>query len=192
MADHGQTGCARLPRSRRSTPASRASSRSAPIARRHLYLQPGCRLDPRAVAARLDGVEGRRGVAVSRRAAKPSRAATGEELVFAPTAGGLFTLSGDASILDHPDALHRTWAALANPNAGEILVSAAEGHEFADLGGGDHVGGGSPARSSPATRRCRCCWSMSRARPGASSTSHLSSSLISASRRPRTRWVRAA
>ena len=67
----------------------------------------------------------------------------GEELVFAPAAGGVFTLSGDASILDHPDALARTWAALANPNAGEILVSAAEGHEFADLGGGDHVGGGS-------------------------------------------------
>ena len=37
----------------------------------------------------------------------------------------------------------RTWAALANPNAGEVLVSAAEGYEFADLGGGDHVGGGS-------------------------------------------------
>ena len=28
-------------------------------------------------------------------------------------------------------------------NAGEVLVSAAEGFEFSDLGGGDHVGGGS-------------------------------------------------
>ena len=28
---------------------------------------------------------------------------------------------------DHPDALARAWAALANPNAGEVLVSAAEG-----------------------------------------------------------------
>ena len=37
----------------------------------------------------------------------------------------------------------RAWAALANPNAGEILVSAAEGYEFADIGGGHHVGGGS-------------------------------------------------
>jgi len=52
-------------------------------------------------------------------------------------------LSGDASILGHPDAVARSWAALANPNAGEVLVSAAEGYEFADLGGGDHVGGGS-------------------------------------------------
>jgi len=114
-----------------------ASNRAA-----HVYLQPGCRLDPRAVAARLDTVpaaeitlfrEG--GDAVARR--------EGEELVFAPAAGGAFALSGDASILGYPDALARTWAALANPNAGEVLVSAAEGHEFADLGGGSHVGGGS-------------------------------------------------
>ena len=108
----------------------------------HLYLQPGCRLDPRAVAARLDGVRAAE-VSLFREGGEAVARRDGEELVFAPAAGGLFTLSGDASILDHPDALHRTWAALANPNAGEILVSAAEGHEFADLGGGDHVGGGS-------------------------------------------------
>ena len=35
------------------------------------------------------------------------------------------------------------WAALANPNAGDILVSATEGYELTDLGGGHHVGGGS-------------------------------------------------
>ena len=45
--------------------------------------------------------------------------------------------------LDHPDAARRSRAALANPNAGELLVSAAEGWELADLGGGHHVGGGS-------------------------------------------------
>ena len=33
--------------------------------------------------------------------------------------------------------------ALANPNAGELLVSAAEGWELADLGGRHHLGGGS-------------------------------------------------
>ncbi|HEX2304172.1 MAG TPA: nucleotide pyrophosphatase/phosphodiesterase family protein [Gaiella sp.] len=33
--------------------------------------------------------------------------------------------------------------ALANPNAGDVLVSAAEGVEFADLGGRHHAGGGS-------------------------------------------------
>ena len=52
-------------------------------------------------------------------------------------------LSGDASILGYPDGLARAWAALGNPNAGEVLVSAAEGYEFTDLGGGHHVGGGS-------------------------------------------------
>jgi hypothetical protein len=34
-------------------------------------------------------------------------------------------------------------SALANPNAGELLVSAAEGWELADLGGRHHAGGGS-------------------------------------------------
>ena len=33
--------------------------------------------------------------------------------------------------------------ALANPNAGDVLVSAAQGVEFADLGGRHHAGGGS-------------------------------------------------
>jgi hypothetical protein len=45
--------------------------------------------------------------------------------------------------LEHPDAARRARAALANPNAGELLVSAAEGWEFADLGGRHHAGGGS-------------------------------------------------
>ena len=66
----------------------------------------------------------------------------GEELRFRPGAGGWET-SGDAAILDHPDALYRVWSALANPNAGELLVSAAPGWEFADLGGRHHAGGGS-------------------------------------------------
>ena len=108
----------------------------------HLYLQPGCRLEPRQVAARLDGVKAAE-VTLFREGTSAVARRDGEELHFTPAAGGLFALSGDASILDHPDALARTWAALANPNAGEILVSAAEGYEFADLGGGDHVGGGS-------------------------------------------------
>jgi len=47
------------------------------------------------------------------------------------------------ALLDHPDALNRSWSALANPNAGELLISAAEGWEFVDLGGRHHAGGGS-------------------------------------------------
>ena len=37
----------------------------------------------------------------------------------------------------------RLAAALRNPNAGDVLVSAAPGYEFADLGGRHHAGGGS-------------------------------------------------
>ena len=37
----------------------------------------------------------------------------------------------------------RAWHALANPNAGDVLVSAAAGVELADLGGRHHAGGGS-------------------------------------------------
>jgi predicted AlkP superfamily pyrophosphatase or phosphodiesterase len=43
----------------------------------------------------------------------------------------------------YPDAKRRLEAALRNPNAGDVLVSAAPGYEFADLGGRHHVGGGS-------------------------------------------------
>ena len=142
MADHGQTNV------REATSLAElyadvegvlplGSNRAA-----HLYLQPGGPLEPREVAARLDGVKAAE-VTLFREGTNAVARRDGEELHFTPAAGGLFALSGDATILDHPDALARTWAALANPNAGEILVSAAEGHEFADLGGGDHVGGGS-------------------------------------------------
>jgi predicted AlkP superfamily pyrophosphatase or phosphodiesterase len=37
----------------------------------------------------------------------------------------------------------RAWQALANPNAGEVIVSAAAGVEFMDQGGRHHAGGGS-------------------------------------------------
>jgi hypothetical protein len=50
----------------------------------------------------------------------------------------------DLSLLDDfPDGRVRAEAALRNPNAGEVLVSAAPGWEFADLAGRSHLGGGS-------------------------------------------------
>jgi hypothetical protein len=62
--------------------------------------------------------------------------------------GELATLA--ASISDggfrsdaYPDALARSWDALACPRSGEVLLSAAPGYEFTDWGGADHVGGGS-------------------------------------------------
>jgi hypothetical protein len=66
----------------------------------------------------------------------------GEELRFAATEDG-FRTSGDESLLSHPDGLARAWAALRNPNAGDVIVSAAAGVEFVDLAGRHHVGGGS-------------------------------------------------
>jgi len=50
----------------------------------------------------------------------------------------------DAAILDaYPLGRERVEAALRNPNAGEVLVSAASGWELADLAGMHHAGGGS-------------------------------------------------
>ncbi|HEY4975765.1 MAG TPA: hypothetical protein VII05_00245, partial [Gaiellaceae bacterium] len=81
------------------------------------------------VVAYRDGAE-----AVARRA--------GAELRFAPTQEGWRT-SGEARLLDQPLALERLWSALENPNAGDVLVSATPGLEFADLGGRHHAAGGS-------------------------------------------------
>jgi hypothetical protein len=101
----------------------------------------GTREDERSLARRLDGVPAvevalfrEDGTAVARR--------DGEELRFAPTEDG-WELAGDQAVLDHPNALERAWRALANPNAGELLLSAAPGWEFADLAGRHHAGGGS-------------------------------------------------
>jgi hypothetical protein len=49
----------------------------------------------------------------------------------------------DALLDEHPEGRARAEAALRNPNAGEVLVSAAPGWEFVDLAGRHHLGGGS-------------------------------------------------
>jgi hypothetical protein len=50
----------------------------------------------------------------------------------------------DVALLDaFPEGRARAEAALRNPNAGSVIVSAAPGWEFADLAGRTHVGGGS-------------------------------------------------
>ncbi len=89
------------------------------------------------LAARLDGNPGV-DVVLYREGEEAVARRDGEELRFTPHG-----TSGDAAILDHPQGLERAWAALANPNAGELIVSAAAGWEFADLAGRHHAGGGS-------------------------------------------------
>jgi hypothetical protein len=98
----------------------------------------------RELAERLDGAAGvdlalflEDGDAVARK--------QGREVRFAPDENG-WAVSGDAGILvgdEYPNAYERVWCALACPNAGEVIVSAAEGWEFEDLGGRHHAGGGS-------------------------------------------------
>jgi Type I phosphodiesterase / nucleotide pyrophosphatase len=83
------------------------------------------------------------------------------ELRFAPegpvvdTRGRRWSVEGEldaieASVEDgllssaaYPDALARVWSALTCPTSGEVLLSAAPGHEFMDWGRQAHVGGGS-------------------------------------------------
>ena len=109
-----------------------------------VYTLPSCPLGVRALAQRLE-TEPAADVVLFREAGAAVARHGREELRFAPSGCG-WTLDGEASVLDqdrYPKGLERAWRALLCPNAGEILVSAADGFEFADLGGSHHVGGGS-------------------------------------------------
>ena len=106
-----------------------------------VYRLDGCRDDARGLARRLDG-DPDVDVALFREDGHVVARRAGEELRFAPDDGGWWT-TGDRALLDHPHGLPRAWAALQNPNAGDVVVSAADGVEFTDLAGRHHVGGGS-------------------------------------------------
>jgi hypothetical protein len=140
-ADHGQTRITDVARLQDPFAGVEATVVTASNRAGMVYRLPGCALEARDLARRLDGVaaaevvlfrEGDEGVA--RRA--------GEELHFSLLPGGVVT-GGDEGVLDYPAGLERARAALVDPNAGELIVSAAPGVEFADLGGRHHVGGGS-------------------------------------------------
>lgn len=128
LSDHGQTTVDRTARlesalARFDDIVVCASNRAAQV-----YLLPGARTDAEQLAAALDG--------------EPSVDVTlrlDGGAVVARRDGA----DGRPDELEHPDAARRARAALMNPNAGELLVSAAEGWEFADLGGRHHSGGGS-------------------------------------------------
>ena len=132
-ADHGQTPVSEVARLQDRVDGLVTASNRAGMA----YLDG----DPRPAAERLDGAPGV-DVVLFREGEEAVARRDGEELRLALGPGGLET-SGDRSILGEPDGLARAWAAIRNPNAGELVVSAAAGWEFADLGGRHHSGGGS-------------------------------------------------
>ena len=129
LSDHGQTRVDRA--ARLEEPFAdlageiivTASNRAGQV-----YLRPGARVEPAELAQRLDGFP----------AVDVTLRREGDEVVARRD-------GADAPVekLEHPDAAWRARSALANPNAGELLVSAAEGWELTDLGGRHHAGGGS-------------------------------------------------
>ena len=129
LSDHGQTEVEHVARLEprfadlEGQVVVTASNRAGQV-----YLLPGARVDAAELARRLDGEP----------AVEVTLRREGDEAV-ARRGGEDFP----AHELEHPDAAERVRAALANPNAGELLVSVAEGWELVDLGGGHHVGGGS-------------------------------------------------
>jgi hypothetical protein len=129
LSDHGQTPVERAARLEEpfadvaDQVVVAASNRAGQI-----YLLPQARVDAAELARRLDGFPA---VEVTLRREG--------DAVIARSDG----TDGPAEKLDHPDAAWRVRSALDNPNAGELLVSAAEGWELTDLGGRHHAGGGS-------------------------------------------------
>jgi len=131
-SDHGQTGVERSSRLESSFADVRGALVTASNRAGMVYRLPSCKLDTRSLAKLLDDDDAvdtvlfREGDgAVARRDREDVR------------------IDPDGALFDYPDGGRRAWAALHNPNAGDVLVSAAPGVEFADLAGRHHVGGGS-------------------------------------------------
>ncbi len=117
-SDHGQSHVAEAARLEAGGDLVTASNRAAMV-----YTD-----DPRRVAERLDA-QPAAGIVVFREDGRLVVRRDGDE---------------DDALLDAvPDGRVRADAALRNPNAGEVLVSAAPGWEFVDLAGRHHRGGGS-------------------------------------------------
>jgi hypothetical protein len=140
-SDHGQTRVERAVRLQErfadlASVVVTASNRAGMV-----YRLEGCTEDTPALAARLDE-EPAAGVVLFRDGEVAIARREGAELRFEPGEDGWQT-SGDRAVLEFPNALERSWAALRNPNAGEVIVSAGRGFEFADLAGRHHAGGGS-------------------------------------------------
>jgi predicted AlkP superfamily pyrophosphatase or phosphodiesterase len=141
MSDHGQTTVRRVARLEERYRHERETLVAASNRAAHIYrLGPGAPTS-RHLAERLDGDPAAEVVLFHEDGSTVARR-DGSDLHIHASAAGL-RLDGDVSILDQPDAVTRAVAALRCPNAGDVVVSATEGWEFADLGGGHHLGGGS-------------------------------------------------
>jgi predicted AlkP superfamily pyrophosphatase or phosphodiesterase len=117
-SDHGQSSVERVASLDAGDDLVTASNRAAMV-----YTS-----NPRAVAERLD--------------AQPAAGI----VLFSEDGRLVVRRDGDednALLDDVPDGHERAAAAVANPNAGEVIVSAAPGWEFVDLAGRSHIGGGS-------------------------------------------------
>jgi hypothetical protein len=131
-SDHGQTHVehsAQLQAAFADVPGAlvTASNRAGMI-----YRMPECRLDARGLAELLDDEP----------AAETVLFREGDDVV-ARRDGEEVVVDRDGPLFDYADGGVRARAALDNPNAGDVIVSAAPGVEFADLAGRHHAGGGS-------------------------------------------------
>ncbi|HKG17752.1 MAG TPA: alkaline phosphatase family protein [Solirubrobacteraceae bacterium] len=59
---------------------------------------------------------------------------------------------------DYPDPLGRAWSALQCAHSGDVLLSAAPGHEFTDWGGAGHLGAGSHGSLHRDDSLCPLLW----------------------------------
>src|SRR5204863_154286 len=59
---------------------------------------------------------------------------------------------------DYPDPLGRAWSALQCAHSGDVLLSAAPGHEFTDWGGAGHLGAGSHGSMHRDDSLCPLLW----------------------------------
>jgi predicted AlkP superfamily pyrophosphatase or phosphodiesterase len=131
-SDHGQTRVersARLESAFAHVPGTlvTASNRAGMV-----YRLPDCRLEARGLAELLD----------SDADAETVLFREGDDAI-ARRDGAEVAVDRNGPLFDYPDGGARAWAALHNPNAGDVMVSAAPGVEFTDLAGRHHAGGGS-------------------------------------------------
>jgi predicted AlkP superfamily pyrophosphatase or phosphodiesterase len=131
-ADHGQTHVERSTQLQRAFADVAGALVVASNRAGMVYRLPECKLDARALATLLD----------DEAAAETVLFREGEDVIARRDREEL-RIDPDGALFDYPDGARRAWAALQNPNAGDVVVSAAPGVEFADLAGRHHVGGGS-------------------------------------------------